>query len=151
MPYTALQTLGWLARCSKWERAYNINRAFRRRSSAHVQRRGCGLLVCRKKKEMRFRGHGRAKRGLVVVFKTAARNAGVAKYGGVKRVDGKEEKAQRLLRGHLGCGGLDCRVCGVLFGCFCADLEALGGISVEQTNPHGPAESEIEHSERILA
>ena len=26
MPYTALQTLGYLASCSNWERIYNINR-----------------------------------------------------------------------------------------------------------------------------
>jgi len=26
MPYTALQTLGYLVRCSNWERIYNINR-----------------------------------------------------------------------------------------------------------------------------
>jgi hypothetical protein len=32
MPYTALQTLGYLARCSNWERIYNVNRAPHRRA-----------------------------------------------------------------------------------------------------------------------
>ena len=34
MPYTALQTLGYLARCSNWERIYNINRTPYRKGKA---------------------------------------------------------------------------------------------------------------------
>jgi hypothetical protein len=45
MPYTALQTLGYLARCSNWERIYNINRAPHRKAKTTA----CKLYAYRAK------------------------------------------------------------------------------------------------------
>ena len=45
MPYTALQTLGWLASCSNWERIYNaakVPRSSRKRVGSNFR-----LVVCR--------------------------------------------------------------------------------------------------------
>lgn len=143
MPYTALQTLGWLARCSKWERAFNVNRSFLRYSAIH-QQRNCELVVGRKK----GRGRKRSRRGLVVVFKTTAQKAAVkmekGEYGGRGELSKRAQETKALTKGHQGCGMLDCRVCEALFGMWCGELEAVskndhqrgvGRASLPETNP----------------
>lgn len=130
MHYTALQTLGWLATHSTWERAYNVNRAFLRHTSGyHAQK--CSIIVGRKKTQRRL-GQHKSKKGkqLVVVFKTAipihasaitkAKKAAVGRMGRSAEVE-----AVDVAEGHLGCGMLDCRVCGVFLELFCEDVEEI--------------------------
>lgn len=62
MPYTALQTLGYLARCSNWERIYNINRTPYRKGKTT----NCRLLAYR----ARYRKSGRK---VVVLKRTGPR------------------------------------------------------------------------------
>lgn len=54
------------------------------------------------------------------------------KRGGVKEVKLVEKEAKRLASGHLGCGMLDCNVCGVFVEIFCKDVEMVAGECAEK-------------------
>lgn len=126
MPYTALQTLGWLARRSKWERAYNVGRAVASQSaSVGLQMRDCRVAVARVEPRQ---GRKRSpKRGLILVFKPVAspyQKIFGAKSSLTEQVGSQQAKRDlSLLRGHVGCGMLDCKVCSMFFGLFCQEAE----------------------------
>lgn len=126
MPYTALQTLGWLASYSKWERAYNVNRAFLRYTTQQQEQK-CSILIATTKAQKKKRREERNGKGrsLTVVFKTMAAKGG-AKVAKCKSA-GEQEMQQGLsvVKGHAACGLLDCKVCSVFFGIFCEDTESL--------------------------
>ena len=111
MPYTAIQTLGWLATHSKWERVYNVNRSFR---ACHEQHGGSGGSSCRL-----FARRGIHKKGgrKIVVFKSlTARMSKVV----------KASRANDMTKGHWGCGMSDCRACCVLLAMFDEDMDKHG-------------------------
>ena len=136
MPYTALQTLGWLAHHSKWERAFNVNRAFLRHAQG-LEGDKCGIVVGRKRGGKRSHGgdglgrRRKRQRALVVVFKaivgTGNWKDGMRGRRQCRKSLRQEAKGKMVLpRGHAGCGALDCKFCGKLAGMCCRELEGQG-------------------------